>query len=277
MRTQAEKAAAFRALHQKPGCFLIPNPWDAGTAKILTGLGYEALATTSLGVANNLGNVGVTREQVLANSREIVEATDLPVNADLENCFAHEPAAAAETIRLAADAGLAGGSIEDYSNDAKAPIYDFDHAVARVKAAVAMAKRLPGPFVLTARAENLIRGRNDMADTIRRLQAYAAAGAEVLYAPGLKTVAEIRAVVQAIDRPLNVVTGWLEPGITAADVAAAGAKRISVGGALNRLALAAFVDAAQAMKEQGSFEWMQRIAPMPPLRKMFAAADAGRA
>ena len=140
-----------------------------------------------------------------------------------------------------------------------------------------MAKSLPGPFVLTARAENLIRGRNDMADTIRRLQAYAAAGAEVLYAPGLKTVAEIRTVVQAIDRPLNVVTGWLEPGITAADVAAAGAKRISVGGALNRLALAAFVDAAQAMKGQGSFDWMQRIAPMAPLRKMFAEADAGRA
>ena len=275
MRTQAEKAAAFRALHQRPGCFLIPNPWDGGTAKILAALGYEALATTSLGVANMLGRKGVTREEVLANAREIVAATDLPVNADLENCFAHEPAAAAETIRLAAEAGLAGGSIEDYSGDGKAPIYDFNLSVARVRAAVAMAKSRA--FLLTARAENLIRGRNDMADTIRRLQAYAAAGAEVLYAPGLKTVAEIRAVVQAIDRPLNVVTGWLEPGITAADVAAAGAKRISVGGALNRLALAAFVDAAQAMKEQGSFDWMQRIAPMPPLRKMFAVADAGRA
>lgn len=272
MRTQAEKAAAFRALHQRPGCFLIPNPWDGGTAKILAALGYEALATTSLGVANMLGRKGVTREEVLANAREIVAATDLPVNADLENCFAHEPEAAAETIRMAAEAGLAGGSIEDYSNDDKTPIYDFDLSVARVKAAVETVKRLPGPFVLTARAENLIRGRNDMADTIRRLKAYAAAGAEVLYAPGLRTVAEIRAVVDAIDRPLNVVTGWLEPGLTAADVGAAGAKRISVGGALNRLALAAFIDAATAMKEQGSFAWMQEIAPMAPVRKMFAAA-----
>lgn len=273
MRTQAEKTASFRALHQQPGCFLIPNPWDAGTARILAGLGYEALATTSLGVANNHGRRGVTREQVLANAREIVQATDLPVNADLENCFAHEPAAAAETIRLAAEAGLAGGSIEDYSNDPKSPIYDFDLSVERVRAAVAVAKSLPVPFVLTARAENLIRGRNDMADTIRRLKAYSAAGAEVLYAPGLRTAAEIRAVVAAVDRPLNVVTGWLEPGITVADVAAAGAKRISVGGALNRLALAAFVDAARAMKEEGSFAWMQHIADMGLLRKLFAAAD----
>jgi 2-methylisocitrate lyase-like PEP mutase family enzyme len=272
MRTQAEKTAAFRALHQRPGCFLIPNPWDAGTARILVGLGYETLATTSLGVANNLGHVGVTREEVIANAREIVNATDLPVNADLENCFAHEPAAAAETIRMAAEAGLAGGSIEDYSNDPKAPIYDFDLSVERVRAAVAVAKSLPVPFVLTARAENLIRGRNDMADTIRRLKAYSAAGAEVLYAPGLRSAAEIRAVVEAIDRPLNVVTGWLEPGITVADVAAAGAKRISVGGALNRLALAAFVDAARAMKEEGSFAWMQRIADMGVVRKLFAAA-----
>ena len=275
MRTQAEKTAAFRTLHQRPGCFLIPNPWDAGTAKILAGLGYEALATTSLGVANLLGraNGKVSRAEVIANAREIVEATDLPVNADLENCFAHEPAAAAETIRLAAEAGLAGGSIEDYSGDAKAAIYDFDLSVERVRAAVTVAKSLPVPFVLKARAENLIRGRNEMADTIRRLKAYAAAGAEVLYAPGLRTAAEIRAVVEAIDRPLNVVTGWLEPGITVAEVAAAGAKRISVGGALNRLALAAFVDAARAMKEEGSFAWMQRIADMGPLRKMFASAD----
>lgn len=275
MRSQAEKTASFRELHRRPGCFLIPNPWDAGTARILAGLGYEALATTSLGVANNLGHAGVMREQVIANAREIVEATDLPVNADLENGFAHEPAAAAETIRMAAEAGLAGGSIEDYSNDPKAPIYDFDLSVERVRAAVAVARSLPVPFVLTARAENLIRGRNDMADTIRRLQAYSAAGAEVLYAPGLRTAAEIRAVVEAIDRPLNVVTGWLEPGLTVADVAAAGAKRISVGGALNRLALAAFVDGARAMKEEGSLAWMQRIADMGAVRKLFTAGQAG--
>jgi 2-methylisocitrate lyase-like PEP mutase family enzyme len=277
MLTQVDKHRVFRDLHERQGVFVMPNPWDAGTARILSALGFEALATTSAGLAFSIGRqdsaASLTRDEVLQNARAIVEATDLPVNADLENCFAHEPAAAAETIRLAADAGLAGGSIEDYSNDPKAPIYDFDLSVARVRAAVAVAKSMPVPFVLTARAENLIRGRNDMADTIRRLKAYSAVGAEVLYAPGLRTAAEIRAVVEAIDRPLNVVTGWLEPGITVADVAAAGAKRISVGGALNRLALAAFVDAARAMKEEGSFAWMQRIADMGPLRKMFAAAD----
>ena len=278
MRNQAEKAAAFRALHERPGCFIIPNPWDAGTAKLLAALGFEALATTSLGVANSIGRADstVTRAEVIANARAIAAATDLPVNADLENGFAHEPAEAAEVIRLAFEAGLAGGSIEDFSGDRKAPIYDFDLAVARVRAAAAMARSLPGPFVLTARAENLIRGRSDMADTIRRLQAYAAAGAEVLYAPGLKTAAEIRAVVEAIDRPLNVVTGWLDPDITAAEVAAAGAKRISVGGALNRLALAAFLEAARAMKADGSFAWMRRMAGIGPLQKMFSSADGSR-
>jgi 2-methylisocitrate lyase-like PEP mutase family enzyme len=272
MRNQAEKAMAFRALHERPGCFIIPNPWDAGTAKLLAALGFEALATTSLGVANSIGRAdsAVSRAEVIANAREIAAATDLPVNADLENGFAHEPAEAAEVIRLAFEAGLAGGSIEDFSGDRKAPIYDFDLAVARVRAAAAVAQSLPGPFVLTARAENLIRGRSDMADTIRRLQAYAAAGAEVLYAPGLRMAAEIRAVVDAVDRPLNVVTGWLDPDITAAEVAAAGAKRISVGGALNRLALAAFLEAARAMKEDGSFAWMRRMAEIGPLLKMFS-------
>jgi len=275
MRSLAEKAAAFRALHQRPGCFIIPNPWDAGTARLLAGLGFEALATTSLGLANTLGRSDgrVSRAEVIANARDIAAATDLPVNADLENGFAHEPAAAAEAIRLAAEAGCAGGSIEDYSGDPKAPIYDFDLAVERVRAAVEVARGLPVPFVLTARAENLIRGRDDMADTIHRLQAFAAAGAEVLYAPGLKSVAEIRAVVAAVDRPLNVVTGWLDPGITAAEVAAAGAKRISVGGALNRLALAAFLEGARAMKEEGSFAWMRGMAGVGPLQKLFAAGE----
>jgi len=276
MRTQAEKAAAFRALHERPGCFIIPNPWDSGTARLLAALGFEALATTSLGVANSLGRADstVSRDEVIANAREIAGATDLPVTADLENCFAHDPAAAAQTVRLAAEAGLAGGSIEDFTGDRAAPIYDFDLAVERVRAAAAVARSLPVPFVLTARAENLIRGRDDMADTIRRLQAYSAAGAEVLYAPGLKTAQEIRAVADAIDRPLNVVTGWLDPDMTATEVAAAGAKRISVGGALNRLALAAFLKAAGAMKEQGSFAWMRDMAEMGPMRKMFMAGGA---
>ena len=246
MRSQAEKAAAFRALHERPGAFIIPNPWDAGTAKLLAALGFEALATTSLGLANMLGRAdsAVSRAEVIANCRAIAEATDLPVNVDLENCFAHEPAAAAEAIGLAAEAGAVGGSIEDSTGDPKNPIYEFDLAVARVRAAADLAHALPVPFLLTARAENLLHGRNDMADTIRRLQAYEAAGADVLYAPGLRNLDEVRAMVtSALKRPFNVVTGWLDPAITARNLAEAGAKRISVGGALSRLALAAFVKA----------------------------------
>jgi 2-methylisocitrate lyase-like PEP mutase family enzyme len=270
MRTQAEKAAAFRALHERPGAFIIPNPWDAGTAKLLAASGFEALATTSLGLANMLGRAdsAVSRAEVIANCRVIAEATDLPVNADLENCFAHEPEAAAETIRLAAEAGMVGGSIEDYSGDRTKPIYDFDLAVARVRAAVQVAHGLPVRFVLTARAENLIHGRDDMADTIRRLQAFAAAGADVLYAPGLRNLDEVREVVRAVNRPVNVVTGWLDPDITLAQLSEAGAKRISVGGALSRLALATFVEAAQAMRLQGSFAWMRDMMGTSELRQM---------
>jgi 2-methylisocitrate lyase-like PEP mutase family enzyme len=273
MPTQAEKAAAFRVLHERPGAFIIPNPWDPGTAKLLSALGFEALATTSLGLANTFGRTDskVSGAEVIANCRAIADATDLPVNADLENCFAHEPKRAAETIRLAAEAGAVGGSIEDYSGDPKNPIYDFDLAVARVRAAAELAHGLPVPFLLTARAENLLHGRNDMADTIRRLQAYEAAGADVLYAPGLRNVAEVRAVVEAVNRPVNVVTGWLDPDITAAELAEAGAKRISVGGALSRLALATFVEASRAMREQGSFAWMRDMMSMPEMRLMFGA------
>src|SRR5215469_12459020 len=270
MRTQAEKAAAFRALHERPGAFIIPNPWEAGTARLLTAAGFEALATTSLGLANMFGRADstVSRAEVIANCREIAEATDLPINADLENCFAHEPAAAAETIRLAAEAGVVGGSIEDYSGDQTNPIYDFDLAVARVRAAAQVAHALPVPFLLTARAENLLRGRNDMADTIRRLQAFAAAGADVLYAPGLRNLDEVRAVVCAVNRPVNVVTGFLDPDITLAQLSEAGAKRVSVGGALSRLALATFLKAAQAMLKQGSFAWMRDMIGIAELRKM---------
>ena len=270
MRSQAEKAAAFRALHERPGAFIIPNPWDAGTAKLLAALGFEALATTSLGLANMLGRAdsAVSRAEVIANCRAIAEATDLPVNVDLENCFAHEPAAAAEAIGLAAEAGAVGGSIEDSTGDPKAPIYDFDLAVARVRAAADLAHSLPVPFLLTARAENLLHGRNDMADTIRRLQAYEAAGADVLYAPGLRNLDEVRHVTSALKRPFNVVTGWLDPGITAAQLADAGAKRISVGGALSRLALATFVNAGRAMRDEGSFAWMGDMMAFAEVRKM---------
>lgn len=278
MRSQMEKASAFRTLHERPGAFIIPNPWDAGTARMLAALGFEALATTSLGFANALGRAdsSVDRATTLANCRDIVAATDLPVNADLENCFAHEPEAAAETIRLAAEAGVVGGSIEDFTGDRANAIYDFDLAVARVRAAVAVARSLPFPFMLTARAENLIRGRPDMADTIRRLQAYEAAGADVLYAPGLKTLAELREVVGAIRRPFNIVTGWLDPDITASQLAEAGAKRISVGGALSRLAMATFVGAGRAMAEQGSFAWMREMMTTQEIREMFAAGSGGQ-
>lgn len=270
MRTQAEKAQLFRALHERPGAFIIPNPWEPGTTKLLAAAGFEALATTSRGLANMLGRaVGtVSRDEVIANCRDIVEATDLPVNADLENCFAHEPEAAAEAIRLAAEAGAVGGSIEDYSGDRANPIYDFDLAVARVRAAAKIAHSLPVPFLLTARAENLLHGRKDMADTIRRLRAFAEAGADVLYAPGLRNLDEVRQVVRAVNRPVNVVTGWLDPDITLAQLGEAGAKRISVGGALSRLLLATFVDAARAMRDQGSFAWMRDMIGIPELNKM---------
>jgi len=275
MRSQSEKAATFRALHERPSAFIIPNPWEAGTAKLLAALGFEALATTSSGLAQMLGRADskVSRAEVIDNCRVIAEATDLPVNADLENCFAHEPEAAAEAIRLAAEAGAVGASIEDYTGDRKDPIYDFDLAVARVRAAVKLAHALPVPMLLTARAENLIHGRDDMTDTIRRLQAYEAAGADVVYAPGLRTIPEVREVVRAVKRPVNVVTGWLDPDITLAQLSEAGAKRISVGGALSRLALATFIKAGRAMKEQGSFAWMREMIGMTELRKMMLAGQ----
>jgi 2-methylisocitrate lyase-like PEP mutase family enzyme len=274
MRSQMEKAIAFRALHERPGAFIIPNPWDAGTAKLLAASGFEALATTSLGLANMLGRADsvVTREEVIENCRVIASATDLPVNADLENCFAHAPAEAAETIRMASEAGAVGGSIEDYSGDSAKPIYDFDLALARVRVAAEVAHALPTPFLLTARAENLLHGPHDLQEAIRRLQAYEAAGADVLYAPGLRNLAEVRQVVSAVRRPFNVVTGWLDPDITAAQLADAGAKRISVGGALSRLALARIVTAARAMQKDGSFAFMREMMPIAETRRMFGEA-----
>jgi 2-methylisocitrate lyase-like PEP mutase family enzyme len=275
MRTQAQKVAAFRALHERPGAFVIPNPWDVGTARLLASLGFEALATTSLGLANMLGRVdgtgAVSREEVLANCRTIASATDLPVNADLENCYADEPKAAAEMIRLAAEAGVAGGSIEDATGEARMPIYDFALAVERVHAAVETARSLPTPFLLTARAENFLHGRRDLDDTIRRLQAFEAAGADVLYAPGLRDLATIRTVVSAVGKPVNVVMSAADPAITVAQLAEAGVKRISVGGALSRLALAAFLRGAREMKEHGAFTYMRDTVPTAELKQIFGA------
>jgi 2-methylisocitrate lyase-like PEP mutase family enzyme len=251
MGSQASKAAAFRALHERPGAFIIPNPWDAGTAKLLASLGFEALATTSLGLANSLGRPDgagvVSRSEVLENCRGIAEATDLPVNADLENGYAHEPRAAAEMIRLAANAGVVGGSIEDATGDPANPIYDFALAVERVHAAVEVARSLPIPFMLTARAENLLHGRHDLDDTIRRLQAFEKAGADVLYSPGVRDLATIRAVVSAVTKPVNVVMSAADPSITAAELAGVGVKRISVGGSLSRLARAPGRPGARAL------------------------------
>lgn len=270
MRTQQEKADAFRALHERPGAFIIPNPWEAGTARLLAGLGFEALATTSLGLANMLGG-DITRDHVIENCRVICAATDLPVNADLENCFAHEPKAAAECIRLAAEAGVVGASIEDYTNDPANPIYDFDLAVERVQAAVEMAHALPVPIMLTARAEGGIRGRKDIDAIIRRLQAFERAGADVLYAPGPWDLATIRMMTAAVSKPVNVVTGFLDPAITAAQLAEAGVKRISVGGALSRVALAAFLRAARDMRENGGFGWLSEMVSIQELRPLFKA------
>jgi 2-methylisocitrate lyase-like PEP mutase family enzyme len=273
MKTQTQKAEAFRALHTRPGAFIIPNPWDAGTAKLLASLGFEALATTSLGLSNMLGRVDgtmtVSRDEVLANCRAIAEATDLPVSADLENGYAHEPRAAAEMIRLAAEAGVVGGSIEDATGDAAKPIYDFTLAVERVQAAVETARRLPFGFVLTARAENMIQGRLDLDDTIKRLQAFEQAGADVLYAPGLRDLATIRTVVASVRKPVNVVMSHGDPSLTLAQLADAGVKRVSVGGSLSRLALAAFLRGAREMADKGAFTWMRDTVPSRELKAVF--------
>jgi 2-methylisocitrate lyase-like PEP mutase family enzyme len=273
MRSQAQKAEAFRALHERPGAFIIPNPWDAGTAKLLASLGFEALATTSYGLANMLGRVDgtltVSREEVVANCRAIAEATDLPVNADLENGYAHEPRAAAEMIRLAAEAGIVGGSIEDATGEQDKPIYDFTLAVERVHAAVEVARSLPFRFMLTARAENLLHGRMDLDDTIKRLQAFQQAGADVLYAPGVKDLGTIRAVTSAVSRPVNVVMSAADPSLTLEQLAEAGVKRVSVGGALSRLALAAFLRGAREMRERGTFTWVRDTLPSKELKAVF--------
>jgi 2-methylisocitrate lyase-like PEP mutase family enzyme len=270
MRTQAEKAAAFRELHEQPGAFIIPNPWDAGTARLLASLGFKALATTSLGLANIHGRGTVSADEIIDNARMIAAATDLPTNGDLENCGADEPEAAAVMIRRASEAGLAGGSIEDYTGDKANPIYGFNLAVERVHAAVEMAKKLPIPFVLTARAEQLIHGSTDLDGTIRRLQAFESAGADVLYAPGLKDLDTIRTVVSSVSKPVNVVMTHADPSITAARLAEIGVKRISIGGSGSRFALNAFMTAAREMAEHGTFTFVGENPPWKDVLDGFA-------
>ena len=274
--SQIEKVKRFRELHKlpalvggriesaAPGAFIIPNPWDAGSARILAGLGFEALATTSAGFAFSLGRRDgmVTRDDMLAHCRAIVGATDLPVAADLENCFGDDPKTVAETIRLAAETGLVGGSVEDASGDESGPIYDFNLAVERVAAAVEAARSLPFPFTLTARAENFLHGRADLDDTLRRLRAFADAGAEVLYAPGLPNLDAIKTVCTAVaPHPVNALAGIKGLSFSVEQLEGVGVRRISLGGALSRLAYGALIGAAREMKEKGTFGFVERAAP----------------
>ncbi len=260
MPTQAEKAAIFQFLHNLPKPLIVANPWDAGTARILTALGFEALSTTSGGLAITLGRrdgtASITRDEALANAKAIVEATHLPVAADLENGYGDSPEAAAETIRLAAEAGLVGGSIEDATNDPAHPLYDFDHAVERVSAAAEAARALPFPFMFVARAENYLHGKPDLDDTIRRLQAFEEAGAEVLYAPGLTRAEDIKAVCAAVTKPVNVLAALKgAPHLSVTELAALGVRRISLGSAMSRAALSAFIRASREIKEKGTFSF----------------------
>ena len=243
---QLLKAQTFKALHERDGAFVMPNPWDAGSAKLLASMGFEALATTSAGLAFTLGRPdaegAISRDDTLANVADIVAATSLPVAADLENCFSDNPEGCAQTLLKAAAAGIVGGSIEDASGRADHPIYDFDLAVERVRASVAAVRSLPFPFMLTARAENLLNGRMDFADTLRRLEAYAEAGADVLYAPGLRTREEVIAVVRAVaPKPVNILMGLGGVTLSVADLSECGVKRISVGSSLARAAFGGFI------------------------------------
>jgi 2-methylisocitrate lyase-like PEP mutase family enzyme len=271
MLTQSEKGKAFRALHERAGAFIIPNPWNAGTAKLLAHLGFEALATTSMGYAFSMGKPdgAMGRDETLRHAAELVAATDLPVSADLENGFGDAPEAAAETIRLAAKAGLVGGSIEDATGRADQPIYELKHAVERVRAAVEAARALPFPFMLTARAENYLHGRPDLKDTIRRLQAYQEAGADVLYAPGLATKDDIATVVRSVDRPVNLVMGLRGVQLSVGELSAIGVKRISVGSALARAALGAFLHGAREMREHGTFTFANEAVKSQEISAIF--------
>lgn len=273
MTTQAEKGRIFSALHHRDHAFIIPNPWNAGTARLLAHLGFEALATTSMGYAFSVGKVdgSLSRDETLEHSAEIVAATDLPVSADLENGFGDDPETAAETVRLAAAAGLVGGSIEDATGRTDQPIYELRHAAERVRAAVEAARALPFPFTLTARAENYLHGRPDIKDTIARLQAFQEAGADVLYAPGLATKDDITAVLHSVDRPVNVVMGLRGVQLSVADLSALGVKRISVGSSLARAALGAFLRAATEMREKGTFAFAGDAANPREITAIFKA------
>jgi 2-methylisocitrate lyase-like PEP mutase family enzyme len=265
--TQSDKAARFRALHEGPGAFVIANPWDAGSARILAALGFPALATSSGASAGILGRRDgkVTRDEALAQARGIVEATDLPVSADLEKCFGDAPGVVAETIRLAAGVGLVGGSVEDATGDKDRPLYDLGQATERVAAAVQAARSLSFPFTLTARTESFLRGNPDLDDVIRRLQAFEKAGADVLMAPGLPDLAAVRAVCAAVKKPVNFMAGIKGKSFTVAELQAAGVRRISLATSLYRMAMTGVVEAAREVKDKGTFGYLDRSLATPEL------------
>jgi 2-methylisocitrate lyase-like PEP mutase family enzyme len=271
MTTQTEKGQAFRALHERDRAFIIPNPWDIGTARVLAHLGFEALATTSAGYAFSMGQRDQTvgRDKMMAHVCAMASATDLPVSADLENGFADAPEIVAETIRLAGAAGLVGGSIEDATGHPDRPIYEEAFAAERVRAAAESARALGFPFTLTARAENYLVGRRDLKDTINRLQAYQEAGADVLYAPCITSKDDIAAVVSSVDRPVNVLMGLEGAPLSLAALSAIGVRRVSVGSALARAALGALLRAAREMQEHGTFTFAEDAVSSRDIMAMF--------
>jgi 2-methylisocitrate lyase-like PEP mutase family enzyme len=265
--SQIDKSRRFQALHQGPGAFVIANAWDAGSARILAALGFPALATSSGAAAGTLGRRDgrITRDEALTQAQIMVSATDLPVSADLEKGFGDAPEAVAETIRLAAATGLVGGSIEDASGDQNKPLYAFEHAVERVAAAAEAARSLAFPFTLTARSENFLRGNPDLDDTIRRLQAFAEAGADVLFAPGLPDLDAVRAVCSALSKPVNFMAGIKGKSFTVAELEAAGVKRISLATSLYRAAMSGLLEAAREVKDNGTFGYLERTLTTPDL------------
>lgn len=271
--TQAEKAARFRALHEGPDIFVMPNPWDAGSARVLAGLGFAALATSSGACAGSFGRRDgqVTRDEALAHARAVVGAVDLPVSADLENGFGHAPAVAAETVRLAAGVGLVGCSIEDATGDADRPLYGMDEAVARVAAAAEAASAVGFPFTLTARTENFLRGNPSLDDTIARLRAFEAAGADVLMAPGLPDLDAVRAVCAGLAKPVNFMAGVKGRSFAVADLAAAGVRRVSVATSFYRAAMAGLIEAAREVREGGTFGYVETGLTTPHLNRYLGA------
>ena len=268
--TQTEKAARFRTLHEGPGPFVIPNPWDVGSARILAGLGFQALATTSAASACVLGRRDgeLTRDEALAHARLIVNATDLPVSADLEKGFGDAPEVVAETVRLAAEVGVVGCTIEDATRNADRPLYDFGFAVERIAAAAQTARALPFPFILTARAHNLLYPPASLDDTISRLQAFEKAGADVLFAPGLPDLDSVRAVCAAVPKPINFMVGIKGKSFSISELAEAGVRRISLATSLYRAAMTGFLEAAKEVRDKGQFGFLDRCVTTPDLNTL---------